>query len=317
MRLLIVLTLISGICMAQRPELSMNLFIHEGYSQILPFHNQKALKFKKLGIKKIKIQRSKKEYSILDINKNGFPKKQISYYKFKKNKFEPIDSTLYSYNQLNKIVTIKKFKNKIIETDSLLYDGKVLSGMFFKSNDFIDSDTCNGGLRTNFSLIETNNGIKKFKSINCNDTIFLYLDSLNNFIKQISNNYLDSILTSNDTMFYWQKQSKKSLELLRTSIFKKNKLIKELVKSYESNKTLTTEFTYNSKNQLVSKVTNGNNTSEFFTYYPNGLLKNQILLYPDPQWKYNFFLGSQEEKFDTPILKYSYQTKDGKWINKQ
>jgi len=303
--------------MAQRPELSMNLFIHEGYSQILPFPNQEALKFKKLGIKKIKIQRSKKEYSILNINKNGFPKKQISYYNFKKNKFEAIDSTLYSYNQLNKIVTIKKFKNKIIEIDSLLYEGKVLSGIFFKSNDFIDSDTCNGGLRINYNLIETNNGIKKFESINCNDTIFLYLDSLNNFIKRISNNYLDSISTSNDTIFYWQKQPKKSLELIRTSTFKKNKLIKELVKSCESNNTLTTEFTYNSKNQLVSKVTNGHNTSQFFTYYPNGLLKTQILLYPDPQWKYNFLLGSQEEKFDTPILKYSYQTKDGKWINKQ
>jgi hypothetical protein len=298
---------------AQRPELSMELFLQPSYSQILPFTQNEIQLHKKLGIKKIKISTGQNSHLIYLLNNNGKPNKGISYHQVKSNS-SPIDSTIFQYSKLNQVVSIKYFHNNKMELDSFSYSGNQLTGIFHKSMDSNPIKNCSNGFTTYLLLQNTTKQGTIFQFNNCDKTQSTYLDSLNNFVKQKAHNQSDSTSTFQDTTFYWQKKSGERYSLVKKETTLNRLPIKTLIKSSESNNWIQKEYSYNTLQQLVSATSTGTEGSKFFKYYTNGLLKTIIHSPSDPQWKYNYFLKPQKEVYTLPITKYFYQKHDGSWI---
>lgn len=312
MRFILPFLLFSTSVFAQKPELSMELFLQPNYNQLLPFTEKEIGLHKKLGISKIKISSSKNTYSIYSLNKSGKPIKHVNYQQIK-TKFLPTDSTLYQYSDLSQVISIKSYINGKMELDSFSYSGSQLTGIFYKTSDSSSINICNNGFTTKLLLQDSISAKPFYKFGSCIEGDFLYLDSANNFVKFNSENQMDFTSSNKDTTFYWQKKDKK-LAILKKEILANGLPSRTLIKSSESNNWIKKECSYNLQNQITSIVSTGVEGSYFFTYFPGGLLKTKIHSQSDPQWKYNYFLKPQKEEFTVPVSKYSYQKFDGSWV---
>lgn len=300
---------------AQRPELSMELFLAHGYADKTPFSKSETLLYKSLRIKEIQIVSSKNCKTIIDVDNEGKPFKSVSYLKKKRRQTIRVDSTVYHYTKNGRLSSKKYRSNVFASVDSFEYDGGRLSRLFFLSNEFDDSDSCNvknKGTLEDYKLTEQtpHNSIFHFNYCNHNET--LILDNSGRLQKLVNGRRVDSVSINKDSTMHWLKLGSDRFELIKVDVISKERLLFSKIKSSQSDNFITKEYSYNHRGQLTSVICKGGKESSFFyTYYNNGLLKEKITLPCEPDSKYNFRLAVTDDVYSIPLEKYNYKTADG------